>query len=121
MAQPSQRFKTIPTDKGYTSAPTALATTATTIAVADDDGHQVVEQILLANTDANARTVDVHKTAATGTAVANSNLMLSAIPVAADDTTVIDGPFYLNDGEALRATQNAGTNINATCVYREEQ
>ena len=91
---------------------TVLGTTTTTIATVPSSTLYVVKQFVVCNTDTVDRTV----TLSIGTAATASNRFISALPVGANDTMVLDTAIVLNATETIQGLSDTAAKVNVVVV-----
>jgi hypothetical protein len=91
---------------------TQLGTTTTTVATVPSSTVYVVKQIIVCNTDTVDRTVSL----ATGTAATASNRFVSALPIGANDTVVLDTALVLYATETIQGLSDTASKVNVTVV-----
>jgi hypothetical protein len=97
--------------------PTQLGTTTTTICTAATGFAEILKQIVICNTDTVDRTV----TLAVGSAATAANLLMSALPIGANDTIVFDTAIVLAAGETLQGLSDTADKVTVTVVGWEKQ
>jgi hypothetical protein len=97
--------------------PTQLGTTTTTICTAATGFAEILKQIVICNTDTVDRTV----TLAVGSAATAANLLMSALPIGANDTIVFDTAVVLAAGETLQGLSDTADKVTVTVVGWEKQ
>jgi hypothetical protein len=97
--------------------PTQLGTATTTICTAATGFAEILKQIVICNTDTVDRTV----TLAVGSAATAANLLMSALPIGANDTIVFDTAIVLAAGETLQGLSDTADKVTVTVVGWEKQ
>jgi hypothetical protein len=97
--------------------PTQLGTSTTTICTAATGYAEILKQIIITNTDTVDRTV----TLAIGSAATESNRIISALPIGANDVMVFDTALVLAAGETLQGLSDTASKVNVTVVGWEKQ
>ena len=97
--------------------PTQLGTSTTTICTAATGFAEILKQIVICNTDTVDRTV----TLAVGSAATEANLLMSALPIGANDTIVFDTAIVLAAGETLEGLSDTADKVTVTVVGWEKQ
>lgn len=98
--------------------PVALTASNATVGSAVPTSYQwTTKQIVICNTDGTDRLVYL----AIGTAATASNRFVSALPVAAYDTVIIDTALVLNAGEYFYGYADSASVVNVIAVGWEKQ
>lgn len=84
----------------------------------DNDQTWIVDSIVLCEYSGNARTFDLRINVA-GASDADVQYMFQDAALASKETLVIEGPFYLGDGDVLKGLASAATSVNAQIFYRK--
>ena len=84
-------------------------------------GRIIVDRIVLCERAGAAHTATIRFYPA-GVALANAAAynIFTAIPLAANETVVVDGPFYLYNGDQIAALADANTVVGFLAFYRQE-
>ncbi len=98
--------------------PVALTASNATVGSAVPANYQwTVKQVIVCNTDGSDRLAYM----AIGSAATAANRFMSAMPIAASDTVVLDTALVLNAGEYFYGYGDAGSVLSVTVVGWEKQ
>lgn len=95
-------------------ASTQLGTSTTTIATPPSSYQYIVKQIIICNTDTVERLVSL----SINTAATLSNRFVSALPIAANDTIVLDTALVVNGfaSETIQGLADTASKVNVIVV-----
>lgn len=99
------------------SNPTALGTTTTTLFTVPTGHQYAIKQIIVCNTDGVERLVTLAK----GTAATASNCFVYRLPMAFNDTVVLDTALVLEAGETIQGLSDTGSVVTVTITGWDRQ
>ena len=92
--------------------PTQLGTSTTTLVTAATGYANIIQQVVITNTDTVDRTV----TLAVGSAATAANRLFSSLPIGANDVMVWDTALVLAAGETLQGLSDTASKVTVTVV-----
>ena len=102
---------------GTPVAATPLGTTTTVVATVPSGYQYIVKQVIICNTDTQARVLSL----AIGTAATAANRFVSILPVAGSDTIVLDTGIILNAGETIQGLSDTASKVNIVLLGWHKQ
>ena len=96
-----------------TPAPVSLNTTDTTVFTVPTGRQWAVKQIVICNTDSIDRLVSL---SFNGASTTNGNCFVNKLPIAGNDTVVLDTAFIFEVGQTLRGSTDRGANSSPASI-----
>ena len=94
-----------------TPAPVSLGTTDTTIFTVPTGRQWAVKQIVVCNTDTIERWLSL---SFNGASTTNANCFVNRLPIAGNDTIVLDTAFIFEAGQTLRGSADTDSRVTVT-------
>lgn len=92
------------------SSPTTLGTTTTTLFTVPSLHQYAIKQIIVCNTSGTERWFSLAK----GSAATAGNCFVYHLPIAIDDTVVLDTALVLEAGETIEGLSDTGSVVTVT-------
>jgi len=99
------------------ASPTMLGTSTTTLFTVSLNHQYTIKQIVICNTDGVDRLV----TLAIGSAATASNCFVYQLPVAANDTVVLDTALVLEESVTIQGLADTGSKVTVTVTGWDRQ